>query len=133
MLKTILFAATLFAAADAAQDAPPARAAQYSNATTIAAVADAIELRYVSPEAGVKIAAFIRERAKKDAYAGLSGGPLADALTRDLRVENGDRHLYVQHQPSAAGAAAPSSPSGAVRMVSGAAPGQLDAFRRRNY
>jgi retinol-binding protein 3 len=104
-----------------------------TDAATIDAVAAAVEQRYVVPETGTKIAAYIRDRAAKGTYAGLTGGPLADALTQDLRAENGDRHLSVQYQPGASGAPTPASPGGPVRMVPGSSPGQTDLYRRRNY
>ena len=71
----------------------------------VEAVADAVGQRYVFPDAGAKIAAHVRDRARQGAYERLTGGELADALTRDLRVENGDRHLYVQYQPGPDGRA----------------------------
>ena len=104
-----------------------------ANAETIEAVAAAIEQRYVFPETGTKIAAYIRDRAAKGTYAALTGGPLADALTQDLRAENGDRHLYVQYQPGGGGAPVPGSPGGPVRMIPGSSPGQVEVYRRRNY
>ena len=97
------------------------------------AVANAVAERYVYPEAGVKIAAYVRNQAAKGAYAGLTGGALADALTRDLRVENGDRHLYVQYQPNAGGAPQAGSAGAPVRMIPGSSPAQADLYRRRNY
>ena len=108
-------------------------AGQGGDTAVVDAVANAVAERYVFPEAGAKIAAYVRDRAAKGAYAGLAGGALADALTRDLRVENGDRHLYVQYQPSAAGAPPAGSPGGPVRMVPGSTPAQLELYRRRNY
>jgi hypothetical protein len=96
-------------------------------------VADAVAQRYVFPDAGTKIAAHLRARAAQGAYDRLTGGELADALTRDLRVENGDRHLYVQYQPSAAAGPSTGSPSGPVRQVAGGTPATADLMRRRNF
>lgn len=135
MMKQVLLVAALVAAAG--QEAPRVRVpidpAQSGPASVVDTVATAVAERYVFPEAGVKIAAYIRQQAAKGAYAGLAGGALADALTRDLRVENGDRHLYVQYQPTAGGATPAGSPGGPVRMVPGSTPSQLELYRRRNY
>ena len=108
--------------------APPPQGAAIAEA-----VAAAVAQRYVVPEAGARIAAYIRDRAANGAYDPLAGGELADALTRDLRVENGDRHLYVQYQPGQAAPPGAGSPGGPVRMVPGTAPGQADLYRRRNF
>jgi ketosteroid isomerase-like protein len=99
----------------------------------VEAVANAVAQRYVFPDAGSKIAAHIRERAAKGAYQQLTGGELADALTRDLRVENDDRHLYVQFQPGQSAGSVSGSPSGPVRQVAGGTPASADLMRRRNF
>ncbi len=110
-------------------------------------VASAVEQRYVFPEIGPKIAAVLREQARKGAYRDLNGGPLADALTRDLRTTNGDRHLYVTYQagataapgpvrqliPPGAPAGAPAGAAGPVRVTPGSAPGASELTRRRNF
>jgi retinol-binding protein 3 len=128
------FLAAVLAALLAAASTPVSLpAARQSSADTVEAVADAIAQRYVFPDAGAKIAAYIRDRARQGAYERLTGGELADALTRDLRVENGDRHLYVQYQPGSTAGPAGGSPSGPVRQISGATPASADLMRRRNY
>ena len=108
--------------------APPqrARAAPADTAAIVEAVAEAVAQRYVLPDAGARIGAHVRERARQGAYARLTGGELADALTRDLRQENGDRHLYVQYQPGQAAGPAPGS-----RVGPGAAGRRRHARRPR--
>jgi len=114
---------------------PPLPVSQRGNsaldvdADVIQAVADAVAQRYVFPDAATTIGAHIRERARQGAYERLSGGELADALTRDLRVTNGDRHLYVLYQPGQSSGSA----SGPVRQGPGATPASADLMRRRNY
>jgi retinol-binding protein 3 len=135
MFKHMLLVVALAVAAgqEAQRMRVPVEPAQGGTTSVIDAVANTVAERYVFPEAGAKIAAYVRAQAAKGAYAGLSGGALADALTRDLRVENGDRHLYVQYQPAAGGAPQSGTPGGPVRMVPGSTPAQLDLYRRRNY
>jgi hypothetical protein len=58
---------------------------------------------------------------------------VADALTRDLRVENGDRHLYVQYQPGQSTTPSSDAPSGPVRQVAGGTPAAAHLTRRRNF
>jgi ketosteroid isomerase-like protein len=96
----------------------------------VEAVANAVVDRYVFPDVGVKIAADVREREREGAYDTLAGGELADALTRDLRARNGDRHLSVLYQPGQPDQAAGSS-TGPVRQAPSDA--SMDATRRRNY
>jgi ketosteroid isomerase-like protein len=117
----------------ASVSAPAPSAPPQGTGEVVEAVASAVAERYVFPEAGAKIAAYVRERARKGLYARLTGGELADALTRDLRVENGDRHLYVQFQPGQGPRASAGSPSGPVRQVAGGSPAQAELMRRRNY
>ncbi len=101
-----------------------------STGSVVEAVASAVEQRYVFPEIGNRIAADVRQRAGDGVYASLTGGQLADALTRDLRSLNGDRHLYVQYQP---GGAPPAATGGPVRVIPGATASSSDLMRRRNY
>jgi ketosteroid isomerase-like protein len=108
----------------APQAAPPA-----GNAGVVEAVANAVAERYVFPDLAPKIAEHIRQRARQGAYDRLTGGELADALTTDLRVQNGDRHLYVQFQPGQP----PSAGGGPVRQTPGSTPAAADLIRRRNY
>lgn len=117
--------ATLPASAADARATPTAQA----NASVVEAIAAAVEQRYVFPEIGTRIAAHLRDQARRGAYEGLDAARLADALTRDLRAQNGDRHLYVQYQ-SGAGRGAAGQP---VRQTPGTSPASLDLARRRNY
>jgi len=131
MPRTPLLAAVIAAVVAASPVSVPA--APQTGTGIVEAVADAIAQRYVFPDAGAKIAAYIRDRARQGAYERLTGGELADALTRDLRVENGDRHLYVQYQPGQTAGPAGGSPSGPVRQTSGGTPASAELMRRRNY
>jgi hypothetical protein len=54
--------------------------------------------RYVFPQIAERVGALLRERAAAGAYAGVTGVvELAAAVTADLQVVNGDRHLRLQH------------------------------------
>lgn len=108
----------------------PPEGVQQGNAAIVEAVANAVDERYVFPDVAPKIAGHIRERARQGAYDKLTGGELADALTHDLREQNGDRHLSVQYQPGQ-----PAAPGGAdlVRQTPGASAASAEMMRRRNY
>jgi len=65
---------------------------------------------------------------------------LADALSRDLRTVNSDRHLYVTFQPPAApdgprssAGAGGQAPIGPMRQQPGSTPAMQEMIRRRNY
>ncbi len=116
----------------------PPEGAQQGNAAIVQAVASAVDERYVFPAVAPKIAGHLRERARQGAYDTLTGGDLADALTRDLREQNGDRHLSVRYQPGQPGqpgqpAARAGAGPGPVRQPPGASPASADTMRRRNY
>jgi retinol-binding protein 3 len=107
--------------------------AQPSEGTAVAQrVADVIAQRYVFPEVGQRIAAYIRERAAKGVYGKLTPAQLVDTLTQDLKKENGDRHLYVQYQAGSA-SPAPAPGGGPVRVTPGGSSQSRELARRRNY
>ncbi|HEV8436403.1 MAG TPA: hypothetical protein VGR95_23545, partial [Thermoanaerobaculia bacterium] len=68
------------------------------------ALADALRQHYVFEDAGNRMAETVV--AHRDVYRGLSGGELAERITKDLRSVTGDQHVLVRvAESSAAGAA----------------------------
>jgi len=66
----------------------------------IGRMVDSLETYYVSVAEGQKIGAFLESQYQSGAYSDISDpDSLAKVLTRDLRVPNGDLHLYVKHRP----------------------------------
>ena len=106
---------------------------QKSETTAVAErVADVVAQRYVFPDVGDRIAAYIRDRASKGVYEKLTPAQLVDTLTQDLKKENGDRHLYLQYQAS--GSPIPAQGAGGpVRVMAGGSAQSRDLARRRNY
>ncbi|MTW14486.1 hypothetical protein GM658_28115 [Pseudoduganella eburnea] len=111
MLVTLLLAA----ATQASAQVPPATGA-LDGATRHAVVkqlAQSVEDNYVSPEVAKKVAAHLRERDAKDAYASAGkAASLAEMLTADMRATGKDLHLGVRFDPefkSAPDEAAPST------------------------
>jgi hypothetical protein len=59
-----------------------------------------VETHYVMADTARAITAYLRDQDIAGAYDDISdAATLAEVLTRDLRVVNGDRHLYVNHTP----------------------------------
>ncbi|HEX8693752.1 MAG TPA: S41 family peptidase [Longimicrobium sp.] len=85
-------------------------------------VAAQVERNYVSPDTGRLIADRLRTRLASGAYASLTRPvELAEALTADLRAQNGDRHLSVQVRTGGGGGGG------------GGPRGAADSQRRSNY
>ena len=107
---------------------------QNPNAQIAESVAAAVAERYVFPDIGERIAAHIRARSAAGAYDALTPAQLVDTLTQDLRVVNGDRHLYLQYQAGGGRQGGPAPGSGQpVRMTPGTSPQSIELARRRNY
>lgn len=62
-------------------------------------LASALARRYVAADVGARMAADLRARAARDAYAGLSAHDLSSQLTSDLRAIAHDKHLRVVYRP----------------------------------
>jgi hypothetical protein len=133
--------ATISAQAPAARPVSAAAASAF-DAAARRAVADTIEMllarHYVDADTGKLIARALADRAKSGAYASIDDPyRFAEALTKDLRSVNGDKHLVVQYDPQHPGERPGSE---GIRMMEppGAAPERktppdLVARQRRNH
>lgn len=99
MLVTLLLAA---AAAQASAQVPPATGALDAAArhAVVKQLAQSVEDNYVFPDVAKKVAAHLRGRDAKDAYASAdTAASLAEMLTADLRTSGKDVHFGVRFDP----------------------------------
>lgn len=84
-----------------AQDArPDLRIDAATRQSTIDAVLDTLDKRYVFPEVAKKVAAAIRDRQRRGEYDALTLGPaFAEVLTLHVQEVTGDRHVRIGYSP----------------------------------
>lgn len=92
----------LAAAAQASAQVPPATGAldAATRHAVVKKLAQSVEDNYVFPDVAKKVAAHLRDRDAKNAYAGAdTAASLAEMLTEDMRTTGKDLHFRVRFDP----------------------------------
>lgn len=102
MLKRKLCALVLLALSSwASAQQAPAPLAEHDRHEVIESLASQLQSRYVFPDAGMKLAAVLREREAAGAYASAKDGEtFARVLAQDMRKLGDDGHFNVQYDPA---------------------------------